>query len=88
MEYFRVVTSFCCWPEISELCYLIFLSMQNLAAQDGLSAVIERVPGLRVITVSGEDGIILLKYPEDTVSDSFGALDSAFRTALDQVIVF
>ena len=60
--------------------------MQNLGK--ALAAVFERVPGLRTITVSGNDGIPLLKYPESSTVDAAptsGALESAFAIAADQV---
>ncbi len=61
--------------------------MQNL--DSGLSSVVERVPGLRVVVVSGGDGIPLLKYPHDPRpsdgSSSIGTLESAFAIAADQV---
>ena len=61
--------------------------METRAAADGLSAVVERVPGLRLIVVSGDDGIPLLKYPVDDMTlESHSALDSAYTTSLDQVI--
>jgi hypothetical protein len=60
--------------------------MQNL--DTGLSSVVERVPGLRVVVVSGGDGIPLLKYPHDppqTDGSTIGTLESAFAIAADQV---
>ena len=54
----------------------------------GLSPVIERVSGLHVVVVSGGDGVILLKYPDEPViegSASIGTLESAFAIAADQV---
>ncbi len=61
--------------------------MQNL--DESLSSVVERVPGLRVVVVSGGDGVPLLKYPHDPpTSDgttSIGTLESAFAIAADQV---
>ena len=60
--------------------------MQNVGK--GLASVVERAPGLKVIVVSGGDGIPLLKYPETGPSEGAGpsgALESAFAIATDQV---
>ena len=55
-----------------------------------LSSLIEHVPGLRVVVISGGDGITLLKYPDGQSASpdstgSIGSLESAFAIAVDQV---
>jgi hypothetical protein len=55
-----------------------------------LPSVVEHVPGLRVVVISGGDGITLLKYPDDQASSensgSIGSLESSFAIAVDQVL--